>query len=618
MTQLSPYTLAYDQIAKSVADLVEKWSRGDFVTKQDIVNDFNKSLNELYQKIGSAKTEVEQFIKGEPPSSRKMNLFLNNLKQDINNAAKQLDFLSSKTVNVYNLFNAEVESEKKYINRISSKAKVLQMYSQSPADDIVYIGDSFDNYDYVDETKYLADRIPFISNGSMSLQSKSASSWQGSRIEILDSNGFIGNNHVVVKSSSASSSNGYKYVFEESPSIGNKNNIVDNNPLTYFEYEALAVEKPKTETGYSEKEFCYIKDSDGSLVNWGSHDMTKPLKLQAKVFSSSGQKCNSITIMPYFGSSKLIKVTSILLTKTDGTDFEVLKKPLYIGVSPENINTQSFGNFFINKAVISFKETEAVSATIIMEQDQYQEVEIQHCYWVTDYTAGTKDDSPFYTTGSNSYRFNPSSIDETLYKEIKYNESLIRPKLSNPNLFKVKDLVKQIIPVTIVTQGDKSVTKNYNIPIKMEKKILKAKRMAIGIRDISLEYHQYVNSAQIVSKPFQFDLPVESLILNVESNLQSLSEASASINSYVSVDEGKNWLRISPIQSGYTDGDEVLAFNQNVPTGYKLPGVTYYSYPAVPQEIKSVLVKLEMSKNQDINTTPTVYSYTLGAKVKKS
>lgn len=618
MTQLSPYTLAYDQIAKSVADLVEKWSRGDFVTKQDIINDFNKSLNELYQKIGSTKTDVEQFIKGEPPSSRKMNLFLSSLKQDVNNAAKQLDFLSSKTVNVYNLFNAEVESEKKYINRISSKAKVLQMYSQSPADDIVYIGDSFDNYDYIDETKYLIDRIPFISNGNMSLQSKTAATWQGSRIEVLDSNGFIGNNHVVIKGTSSVSSNGYKYVFEESPSIGNKNNIVDNNPLTYFEYEALAVEKPTTEVGYSEKEFCYIKDADGSLVDWASHDVNKPLKLQVKVFSGTAQKCNSITVMPYFGSSKLIKVSSILLTKADGTDFEVLKKPIYIGVSPENITTQSFGSYFINKAVVSFEEIEAVNATITLEQDQYQEVEIQHCYWVTDYTQATKDDSPFYSSTSSSYRFNPTSISETLYKEVKYNESLIRPKLSNPNVFKVKDTIKQVIPITLVTKGEKSVSKNYNVPIKMEKKILKAKRMAIGIRDISLEYHQYINAGQIISRPFEFDLPVESLILNIESDLQSLSDTSASINSYVSVDEGKNWLRISPVQSGYSSGDEVLAFNQNVPTGYKLPGITYYSYPEVPKEIKNVLVKLEMSKNQDINTTPTIYSYTLGAKVKKS
>jgi hypothetical protein len=622
MTQLSPYTLAYDQIAKSVADLVEKWSKGSFITKQDIIDDFNKSLSELYQKIGSAKTEIEQLIKGEPPSSKKINSFLSDLKEDINTSAKQLDYLSAKTVNVYNLFNAEVESEKKYISRISSKTKILQMYSQSPADDIVYIGDSFDNHDYIDEEKYLADRIPYISDGRLSLQSRSTASWQSSRVEVIESNGFIGNNHVVVKSTSPLSSNSYRYVFEDSPSIGNKNNIVDKNPLTYFEYEALNVEKPTTifnaNSGYSEKEFCYIKDSDGSLVNWSNHSISEPLVLKVKALANAAQKCNSLTIIPYFGSSKLVKVTSVMLTKSDGTDFEVLKKPIFIGASPENITTESYGSFFINKAIISFEETEASSAVVTMEQNQFQEVDIQHCFWVTDYVDGARDESPFY----NMYRFNPSNIDESIYKEIKYNEYLTIPKLSNPNLFKVRDSVKQIVPVTVFknplgsTATSGSIT--YNVPIKMEKQILKAKRMSIGIRDISFEYHEYINNAQIISRPFNFDLPVESLILNIQADTESIFQASSLINAYVSVDEGKNWLRISPIQSGYINGDEVLAFNQNVPTGYKLPGVTYYSYPNVPKEIKNVLVKLEISKDPNSNRTPIIYSYILGAKVKKS
>lgn len=621
MTQLSPYTLPYDQIAKAVAELVEKWSKGNYITKQDIIEDFNKSLNDLYLKIGSSKTEFEQFIKGEPPSSAKINRFLRSLKDDINNSAKQLDYLSSKAVNVFNFFTSEVESEKKYIERINSKAKVLQMYSQSPADDIVYVGDSFDNHDYIDSSKYIIDKIPLILNGQLSLQSVSRSDWQISRIVINKSNGFIGNNHVVVRSNSGVNPNGYRYVFEESPSMGNKNNIIDKNPLTYFEYEAINVNKDNLGQAVIDQEFSYIVDDEslvnekrGNVIDWSSHNLSEPLIFDFSLISQTAQKCNSITITPYFASSKLIKIKNVLIKTKEGNEISVLKQPIYIGSSPENLTTESFGFYFLNKAVISFEEVEAIEARVVIEQDKYQDVEIQHLYWKTNYLNGFKDESPFYGV---ERRFNPSNIDKTLYNASSFNRELLMPVLTNPNSFKVKNITGQIIPVEVLKKDSKSSTR-YNIPIVLEKEILNAKRMSIGLRDVSLSYDEYAPVAQIVSRPFNFDLPVESVILNIEADQESFTQSSSLINAYVSVDNCQNWLRISPIQSGYVDGDEVLAFNQNVPSGYKLPGVTYYSYPDVPKEIKTVHFKMEILKNQTTNKTPVIYSYTLGAKVKKS
>jgi hypothetical protein len=76
------------------------------------------------------------------------------------------------------------------------------------------------------------------------------------------------------------------------------------------------------------------------------------------------------------------------------------------------------------------------------------------------------------------------------------------------------------------------------------------------------------------------------------------------------------------VQSGYSNTeakvDEVIAFNQAVPSGYKLPGVAYYSHPDVPLEVKSLMIKLKIKKNSSSNITPALYSYTLGVKVKKS
>lgn len=628
MTQLSPYTVAYDQIAKAVASLVEKWSKGDYVTKQSAVEDFNKSLNSLYSSVGSTKTQLEQFIKGEPPSSKKMNSFLNGFKEDINVAAKQLDYLGSKVVNVFNLLNNEIESEKNYSKRIASKAKVLQMYAESPADDIVYVGDSFDNQDYIDIQKHVVGKIPLVSNGQLTLQISKKSDWTISSVRINGDkcNGFLGNNHAVVRTQGVVDNRPYRYVFEESSSLANKNNISDKNPLTYFEYEALSVEHPADATDY---EFSYIVD-DVSIVNsakykkddlikWSNHDTTKPLVLDFTLQTVSAQKVNSITIAPYFASSKLVKVSSVTLTLKDGTTKEVLGSPIYIGASPQNITTKSYGSHFIDRAVVQFEEVEAVSANVVVEQDQFQNIEIQHVYWETNYPTNTavQDQSPFY----GKIKFNPFTYNQDIYQEIRFNKETIIPKLTNPISIKSKNVDTITLPVTFIKKAINSApsqSTTYAVPLKLAKQMLPAKRMSIGIRDISLEYNEFLNTAQFISKPFYFDLPVESLILNVDSNYASLSETSTAINCSVSVDDGKNWKRISPIQSGYQNGDEILAFNQNIPSGYKLPGVTYYGYPDVPKEIKSVIVKMEISKNQTVNKTPVLYSYTLGAKVKKS
>jgi hypothetical protein len=160
----------------------------------------------------------------------------------------------------------------------------------------------------------------------------------------------------------------------------------------------------------------------------------------------------------------------------------------------------------------------------------------------------------------------------------------------------------------------------YKVPVKLEKEILKAKRMSIGIRDVLVENVDLANSAEMTSMPYYFDKPVESVMLSVESDSSVSSSSSSLISSYISVDDGKNWIKINPTQFGYNTGDstqnpEIIVFNQNVPPGYKLPGVYYYNYPEVPQNINKILVKLNIQKDIINNMSPLVYSYMLAVKV---
>ncbi len=365
MAQLSPSTSIFDQVATSLSSIAEKLKSGKYITKQDLISDFNQALTEAYQNIDSFNTKLDLFAKGEPPTSTKMNKFVNSLKNDINISAKQLDYLTAKTISIFNLFTSEIENEKKYSQRIFSKTKILQMYSASPAEDIVYIGDSFDNQDYMDFSRMKVNENPMILNGAGTIQASKTTNWNPSRIIMNNSNGFMGNNHIVIKSKDELDQINYEYAFKNSPSISNPLNIIDKNPLTYFEYEALNIDKTKYQSIFdfipSDNEFSYIVDSEElssapkrSLINWSNHNLQKPLLLDFTIEGNGPAMANSVKISPYFGYTKIVKVSNIYVTNDMGETEDVVKESFYIGLSPESLTKEAYSKYYLIQQLLNF------------------------------------------------------------------------------------------------------------------------------------------------------------------------------------------------------------------------------------------------------------------------
>ena len=633
MAQLSPSTSIFDQVATSLSSIADKLKNGKYITKQDLISDFNQALSDAYKNIDSFNTSLDLFTKGEPPTSTKINKFVNSLKNDINISAKQLDYLTAKTISIFNLFTSEIENEKKYSQRIFSKTKILQMYSSSPAEDIVYIGDSFDNQDYMDFSKMKVNQNPMIHNSAATIQAAKTVNWNVSRLTLNNSNGFMGNNHIVIKRKDELNKINYEYVFKNSPSISNPLNIIDKNPLTYFEYEALNVDKTKYENVFdfapSVNEFSYIVDSEElssapkrSLVNWSNHNLQEPLKLDFTIEVNAASMANSIKISPYFGYTKIVKVSNIYVTNHLGETEHIVREPFYIGLSPESLTKEAYSKYYFDSAVVKFSDRKVLKVRIILEQPYFNEEEIMHTYWATDYTGSKSDNSPFF----GSVRFNPDSLSKDIYQEINYNKDAIIPPLSNPNIFKKNNVTSKEISISVKkrltnTNTSESV-QTFTVPLKLQRDIIKSKRMSIGLRDVSVEYIEYLDSAEIISLPYVFDYPVESVMLGIESDVKNVSSNIQLISSEISVDGGNNWFEISSTQYGFSSSTssqnpEILVFNQNVSPGYKLPGVGYENYPKIPQEVKSILVKIKLLKDPNTNVVPNVYSYTLAAKVKK-
>lgn len=731
MTQLSANLLTYQQLLIKVSRLINVVNSRGIFSKEEIASEYSNILTEVQKQIGAPLTQYDPFIKGEPPISSKINLFFDGCSTDLNTIATQVDFLNAKSINIFNLFSTEIENEKRFSERIASKSKVLQMYSRSPADDIYYVGDSFDNDDLIDYSRIQAGFNPLIKNGVMSLSVSATQKWNANLVKVLSSGGFIGNSHQVVKSLDAEQSSDYKYVFENSSTLNNLTSIKDSNPLTYFEYEALNVDKsrptPQPSIPARENEFKYIKSefnssntSESDLVDWSTHNTADPLVLSLQLASSSSSVANSMDITPYFGSMKYVEITSIMIYGKDGVAQEALGAPIYIGSSFVPLNLQMAKSYFYSKATIRFAERRVFKIEISFRQPEYSNIDIQHTYWKPN---SSNMDNPFV----NLERFNPDALNKDIYEKVEYNKYDLLPTISNPTEYSKlgktsrninvsikkkpvarkfyiielgitdpssvqkkayfegwfsenssdKDangnfivirvprfldsinvtedeirnknyntieaaqndlndllniyLLDQATPtllddgstVNTILVTEQSFTaqekiKNYRISVETAKERYPAKRWCIGLRDVEVYKETFNSQLEIVSLPFTFDFPVESVMLDIDSNIDEEMLKNVSILGYISVDNGSNWIQISPIQLDFSGVPEVLLFNQSVLNEYRLSGGSYLSYPTVPKEIKNILVKIRIVKKNRINFTPSIYSYQLIAKVKKS
>lgn len=378
----------------------------------------------------------------------------------MNVAAKQLDYLSAGIVDSYNLFSGEIEQENKFIQRIKSKIKVLQLYSSSPANDIYYFGNSFDSSDYVDFSKIKSvDLVPAIEDGRATLSSKTVRNWYPTQVTIgPESNGFAGNNHTVYSISDVDSR--YRYYFKDTLTSRSKENVRDNNPLTFFEYEKIHINQDqKTANGALDFEFKYSTNSNNNsqtqYVDWSTFDDgSSDLILTMILESQNPSNANYIEIVPYFGNDELV-AKDVMIEKIEVTDNadnveNVIKSPIYISASFIPSSATGINNFFYKKANIKFSERRVKSIKLFFIQPNSTDVKIQHVYFSPD----KQSINPY----KNQTRFNPNSpaaVENLNYPEIpwkipvNFSVNQIVPSVAQPNVFKADIVNSNSVEVSL-------------------------------------------------------------------------------------------------------------------------------------------------------------------------
>lgn len=163
----------------------------------------------------------------------------------------------------------------------------------------------------------------------------------------------------------------------------------------------------------------------------------------------------------------------------------------------------------------------------------------------------------------------------------------------------------------------KSLSVSLNLKRKFEN--YPAKRFSIGLRSIDVGYSVYATKAQIISKPFIFGYNVKNLTISADTNfnLENGNSNNSYIKYYVSLDDRKKWIQISPIENPFNGTPEILSLNENIQNFGQIKGVAYFNSPDIPVETKSVIVKIEIEKPKYENNTPIIYSYQIAGRVEQ-
>lgn len=474
MTQLSSNTVLYDQIISRVSGFISKYRDNQFADNHELLREYQNLVNQLNSDIGGPLTTLDLYIKGEPPISAKFNAFTKTFAQDINILAKQIDYLSANVVNIFNLFNSEIEQENKFVDRIKNKVKILQMYSSAPANDIFYFGSSFDSGDYINYSKIEnKSLLPVVEAGALTLPVVSVSSWTPRQVTVDEenSNGIEGNNHAVYAVDNQDG-NTYRYFFSDVNDTRVRSNIIDNNPLKYYEYEQINIKnKPSDAQPF---EFKYLTAGQGSqstqLFDWSTFS-SDPLKLTLEFISDVASNANFVKISPYFGNANYIS-KDIIVRKIEVTDEKnnveniLNQNPIYISSSFIPSSVDSAKNFYYKEANIKFSERKVKRFKIYFEQVESTPVKIQHLY----YQPLSDIDSPY----KGQLRFNPfaPSTSSLAYPEIpwstnvSFNLNAIIPELNSPNRLKIEAGASTIpVPVSLQREVPKKTGKTIQISI---------------------------------------------------------------------------------------------------------------------------------------------------------
>lgn len=620
MTQMAPSVLLYGQAILLIKELNDLYLAGGIKDNLGMDQKLQEILTRFEQNAGFPITEWDPISETEPPVSVKMNRFWRQVQSDVALLQHQVDIIRASSIFTYNLLSNDIEKASLQNTAIRNKIKTLQLYSDSVDSGIVVFADNFQNSEYIDDTKTVAQsRANIESHGgaTLGLSGSYVNYSQKASLRIMpSSNGFPGNNQEVKDPLNAAISNrnsGEKnliFIAEEKRASEAKA-ILDGSPSTWFEYEAWQVsdetKKICGDYGFSYsidtsgiesyvpapgENFVYRNDSPSVSSNtyvkdWSLGPENNVLKLDLKLDMRSVQMLNQITYVPFGLTDNVnlpVKITYVEISADDTNWTKVGDQNVWLATDVNISAARKSENVSVGKAVWRFEETSVRYVQLHIEQHYPIERPMGHIYWY--------DQRVPITTLTYSGRFNIT----------KYAPLGIR-----------KDGPRPYLPKLIEFYDPSNYTFNSTGSLIGLREWFQEKRWAIGIRDISLEQVKYNQESTVITKPIRCGGIVDRVLLEADVFVPSSFGSSKNwVSFFVSPDDGVTWHPIARIQDIKFNLPEVIAFNDPTPQAFQEKGV---SYVKTSSDVTSVRLKIIISRPaKSYASSPIVKSYKLKIK----
>ena len=570
MPNLIPSTMLYGQVYALLDEMNQAVRQGQVRDAFDVIAKTEELLTNYHQSVGGPLADYEYVVSSDPPSSEKMNRFLRTVEYDIGILKRQLDVLRAASVLTYNQTSTQVHEVKANNARISNKAKSLQMYSDSYDAGIVMFSDYFSSFDFVDASKTPEEeRVHFASPGYVTLKTagSAVNLSTEAEVKILSSSsdkGLLGNNQQINDPVSAEDNpvTGEPILVfkQELYDAADLEYIQDGEPDTWVEYEAYQVIDREVVGS-----FLYEKvNEDGKTEghDWSEGPEGGVLNLDLEFDLGAAKHINSILITPYGleNDSNYPVLIKRVQTSPNGTDWTNIR-PTDVWVTTDiNLRSARVAQQLVsNSALWAFEVRTVRYVRVFFEQRKPVEVPVGQVYWVDPESETESDKGPI-------------------------------PPIDDTGKYLGRESVNSLI---------------------QRRRAYRARRWAIGIRDIELNQLQYQSLSTFVTKPMRTSGRVDRVALeSVDVEIPSAYPAEQHwVRFFVSPDDGENWYPIAQMQDPEEGIPQQISFNDPVHESLRETYVVNYN---TEHAVRSIRMKVEMSRPDGLeSTTPVLRSYTL-------
>ena len=236
-TRIDPSKM-FDIQLKAISDEINNAQQsGKFFSVEDSLLHASSLLSEFKENLGRPVGKKRHILAGALPDVELYNDNLKDVLVNLDILFESVDDLEQSIVSSFNYIVAEADSITKEVRQVSSMLLDYSIYIDSVAADITYYADSFNDSSKIESDLSFLNTSKAALNysaGSITLATNNTDTptLQVSKVIINEaSNGVAGNNHQIDANTNA-----------------DINKILDSNPDTWFEYEAVTSDNtPRTE-----------------------------------------------------------------------------------------------------------------------------------------------------------------------------------------------------------------------------------------------------------------------------------------------------------------------------------------------------------------------------------